>query len=178
MIKVAFIFVLFVLPCMAVQVNKIDGLGSLRAEVQKLENELAVSQEKLTQCAEKNQNFKIAGIATVGLTGVGIATNVALSNTKKNQKAQIKMMESQIDTADIELKKLEQEFENLQQNVDEKELAKKLDATLTDTERKRIVELYNSGGDLKVIDGDISESDKVLFKKVIQAARDSQKPQN
>lgn len=54
--------------------NKINELTKRRDELK-----LAIS-----QCESKTNKFKIAGITTLGVTGVGIAGNVALHNKIQN----------------------------------------------------------------------------------------------
>ena len=57
-----------------------DGL---KAEIAQLEETLAEKQAGLEACAQKNQNFKVAGIAALSLTGAGVAGTVYLNQKNK-----------------------------------------------------------------------------------------------
>ena len=175
---------IFVLPCNgAIQVKLAggsdDGLDYLRNEIKKLENELNSKTEKLNKCAEKNKNFQIAGIATVGLAGVGVATNISLYSKMKDQKKLAENMNNKIRTANAEMDRFMSDMEKWSQNLDYDKFLQELDTQLTETEKQRVVELYNNDFDLeKVYNGNtdnIPESDKILFEKVIRAMRKCQK---
>jgi hypothetical protein len=51
----------------------------LTRQLEGLESERAMKMAELTKCEKEVKNFKIAGISTLGLTGVGIGINIALS---------------------------------------------------------------------------------------------------
>lgn len=160
-------------PCFAtIQVTKDnsgDGLIALRNEITQLENQLASKTETLNKCAEKNKNFQIAGITTIGLAGVGVATNVSLNSKLKDQKLSIENMKNKIKTADTESEKFMKDFEELQKNLDTEKFTQEIKNTLTEQEFSRLQELYNNDFD------NISESDKVLFNKIIHTMRKCQK---
>lgn len=167
----AVIFVhLVVSPCVAgIQISNVssaDDLGHLRNEIAKLEAELASNTEKLNACASKNKNFKIAGIATIGLTSAGVATNIALHSKAKNQEKQAHSMLNKIKMAEAEV----DEFAHLLENVDQEKFTQELKKTLTDDELKRLAEIYEMSDDKA-----LSDSDKVLLAKIIKVAKNSQK---
>ena len=169
-------------PCMAavrIVGGENDGLDYLRNEISRLEKRLEQKTETLNKCAEKNKNFQIAGIVTVGLAGAGVATNISLYSKMKDQKKLTENMNNKIAIADTKVSEFEKEREKLLQNLDYNKFLQELDTQLTDTEKQRVVELYNNDFDLeKVYNGDtdnIPESDKVLFEKVIRAMRKCQK---
>ena len=65
-----------------------ESLEYIQREIMQLEQELAQKKETLDKCAKKNKNFKIAGITTVGLTGVGrsqMSPCIPSNKTKKNK---------------------------------------------------------------------------------------------
>jgi len=170
----------FALPCVAaVQMYanaSSDNLDSLRNEITHLEKELATKTEKLNKCASKNKNFKIAGIATVGLTGVGVATNVAMHTKIKDQKKQIDNIIKKIDTADARGEEFLKEMERLLANVDEDRWLEELENTLTDEEWSRWEELsHEFEKDDVVVDDDFLDTNMVLFEKIIRSMRNSQK---
>lgn len=160
-------------PCIAeTQISTIysgDGLIALRNEITRLENQLASKTETLNKCAEKNKNFQVAGVATIGLAGVGIATNVSLHSTIKEQKQQTENMKDKIKNADIESEKFTKEFEELEKNIDAEKFAQEIKTTLTEQEFARLQELYNNDFE------NIAESDKILFEKMLRAMRKCQK---
>ena len=133
-----------------------DGLDPLRSEIIQLQQQLEQKQKKLNECATKNKNFKIAGVATVGLAGAGVITNVSLANDMKEQLK--------------EAENLGQRFGEIVANADEKKLFDELDKTLTFTEKQRLKEIYESSGNIEV-----SETDRSLLQKVSAAAQKSQK---
>ena len=53
-------------------------------EIQRLISEKQQKIAALEKCSRKGKGFKIAGISTIGLTAVGIAGNVALSNERED----------------------------------------------------------------------------------------------
>jgi hypothetical protein len=58
-------------------------LQKIEDEIRKLEIEKTNETQKLEECAKKTKGFKIAGITTLALTGVGVAANVALAVQNK-----------------------------------------------------------------------------------------------
>lgn len=58
----------------------------LTEQLKKLESEYAIKTEELTQCEQELKKFKIAGISTIGLTGVGVGVNISLSEKIKAAK--------------------------------------------------------------------------------------------
>jgi len=60
-----------------------QSFDSLQAEIAELEATLAEKQAGLEACAQKNQNFKVAGIAALSLTGAGVAGTVYLNQKNK-----------------------------------------------------------------------------------------------
>ncbi|MCR4917320.1 MAG: hypothetical protein K5912_00045 [Alphaproteobacteria bacterium] len=60
-------------------------LDALNSEISKLEEEHEKKLADLQDCEKKNQNFKIAGIATLAGTGVGVAGNVILHKKYANK---------------------------------------------------------------------------------------------
>lgn len=60
-------------------------LDALNSEISKLEEEHEKKLADLQDCEKKNQNFKIAGIATLAGTGVGVAGNVILHKKYSNK---------------------------------------------------------------------------------------------
>ncbi|MBQ6736413.1 MAG: hypothetical protein IJQ90_02905 [Alphaproteobacteria bacterium] len=170
----------FALPCDAVQIKQIggsnDGMDYLRNEIIKLENNLANKTEKLNECAEKNKNFQIAGIATVGLAGVGVATNISLYSKMKDQVKQGEQMDTYIKNAEADWAKFEQGFNEWSKNLDEQCFSNYYNTQLTHRERTRFEDLYIHRYNIeKYIGDDISESDKTLFIKMAQGMRKCQK---
>ena len=51
----------------------------LDAQIAKLEKEIETKYKTLEKCAKENHNYKIAGVATLAATGVGIYANVKLN---------------------------------------------------------------------------------------------------
>lgn len=185
-ILVNLFFIFVVLPCnSAIQVTvnngSNDGLGYLRNEIRKLENELELKTNKLNKCAEKNKNFQIAGIATIGLMVTGVTTNISLYSKIKDQKKMAINMNNKIKNANIQADNFMKDVEKLSQNVDYDKYVLELDSSLTDAEKQRFIEMYNNDFDLdkmyngNVNDSNISESDKVLLGKMVRAMRNSQK---
>lgn len=185
-ILVNLFFIFVVLPCNgAIQVTvnngSDDGLGYLRNEIRNLENELELKTDKLNKCAAKNKNFKIAGIATIGLTVAGAATNISLYSKIKDQKKMAISMSDKIKNANIQADEFMKDMEKLSENIDYDKYFQELDSLLTDSEKQRFIELYDNDFDLDKLyngnasDSNISESDKVLMKKMARAMRNSQK---
>jgi hypothetical protein len=52
----------------------------LTQQLERLESERAIKMKELTKCEKEVKNFKIAGISTLGLTGVGVGINIALAS--------------------------------------------------------------------------------------------------
>ena len=147
----------------------------IRNEIAYLEKELATKTEKLNACASKNKNFQIAGIATVGLAGAGVATNISLYSKMKDQKKQADNMMKTINAADAQANDLLKEMERLTANLDLDRFVRALDGSLTQSERERITELQNQNWDLGADTDSVSDSDKLLLEKIIKAMKNSQK---
>ena len=168
----------FTVPCSgAVQVKMVggtdDGLDYLRNEIRKLENDLANKTEKLNKCAEKNKNFQIAGIATVGLAGAGVATNISLYSKMKDQKKQAENMNNKIATANTKMNEFEKEMEKWAQNLDPEKFYEECQKeNITDADFQRIKQKIDQD-DFE----NITESDKIIMEKILRAARKSQKEQ-
>lgn len=138
--------------CMAavqINVNNFnDEYVSLRNEIRHLENELVEKTERLNKCAEKNKNFKIAGVATVGLAGAGIATNISLYDKIKSQQKRNEQLVNRIEHAKIEYAKtFGKDFEHLADNVDmdefEQVFSQEISSQFTESELARLKELRN-----------------------------------
>ena len=56
----------------------------LDAQIVSLEAERATKLAELNACEKRNKNFKIAGLSTLALTGVGVYTNVKLNKKLTN----------------------------------------------------------------------------------------------
>lgn len=133
--------------CMAavqINVNNFnDEYVSLRNEIRHLENELVEKTERLNKCAEKNKSFKIAGVATVGLAGAGIATNISLYDKIKSQQKRNEQLVNRIENA----KTLRKDFEHLAENVDmdkfEQVFSQEISSQFTESELARLEELNN-----------------------------------
>ena len=136
--------------CMAavqINVNNFnDEYVSLRNEIKHLENELVEKTERLNKCAEKNKSFKIAGVATVGLAGAGIATNISLYDKIKSQQKRNEQLVNRIENA----KTLGKDFEHLEHladNVDmdefEQVFSQEISSQFTESELARLKELNN-----------------------------------
>lgn len=171
------IIISFSSPCNAdIQINSTnsspnDGLNYLRNEIRKLETELNTKTDKLNKCAAKNKNFKIAGVTTVGLTGVGVATNVSLHSKIKDQKNLVANLNNKIKTADAETNKLIQEIQELGVNADVEKCQKEIAEKLTPAEISRLEYFANTDEN----ELGLSESDKVLVEKCIRILRQCQK---
>ncbi len=170
----------FVEPCTAVQIKSVggsdDNLGSLRNEIVKLESQLEQKTQMLNKCAEKNKNFQVAGIATVGLAGVGVATNVSLYSKMKAQTQQNTYMTNQIQNNYDTIKDFEQDLDDLSKNLDDQCFRDQYHQQLTYMEQARFEDLYTHRYNLeKYIGDEISESDKTLFTKIIHGMQKCQK---
>lgn len=136
--------------CMAavqINVNNFnDEYVSLRNEIRHLENELVKKTERLNKCAEKNKNFKIAGVATVGLAGAGIATNISLYDKIKSQQKRNEQLVNRIEHAKTLGKDVEH-LEHLAENVDmdkfEQVFSQEISSQFTESELARLEELNN-----------------------------------
>ncbi len=136
--------------CMAavqINVNNFnDEYVSLRNEIRHLENELVEKTERLNKCAEKNKNFKIAGVATVGLAGAGIATNISLYDKIKSQQKRNEQLVNRIEHAKTLGKDVEH-LEHLAENVDmdkfEQVFSQEISSQFTESELARLKELSN-----------------------------------
>lgn len=136
--------------CMAavqINVNNFnDEYVSLRNEIRHLENELVEKTERLNKCAEKNKNFKIAGVATVGLAGAGIATNISLYDKIKSQQKRNEQLVNRIEHAKTLGKDVEH-LEHLADNVDmdkfEQVFSQEISSQFTESELARLKELRN-----------------------------------
>ena len=169
-----------VTPCMAavrIVGGENDGLDYLRNEISRLEKKLEQKTETLNKCAEKNKNFQIAGVVTVGLAGAGVATNISLYSKMKDQKKLTENMNNKIATADTKFSEFEKEMEKLLQNLDYNKFLQELDTQLTDAEKQRVVELYDNDFDLEKVYNYNTDNipDKELLEKVIRAMRKCQK---
>lgn len=137
--------------CMAavqINVNNFnDEYVSLRNEIKHLENELVEKTERLNKCAEKNKSFKIAGVATVGLAGAGIATNISLYDKIKSQQKRNEQLVNRIENAKENAKTFGKDFEHLAENVDMDELEQvayqEFSSQFTESEFARLEELNN-----------------------------------
>ncbi len=171
------IIISFSSPCNAdIQINSTDsfpndGLNYLRNEIRKLETELNTKTDKLNKCAAKNKNFKIAGVTTVGLTGVGVATNVSLHSKIKDQKNLVANLNNKIKSADTEANKLIQEIQELGVNADVEKCQKEIAEKLTSAEISRFEYFANADEN----EPELSESDKILLEKFISILRQCQK---
>ncbi|MFQ6760210.1 MAG: hypothetical protein ACLRFM_02320 [Alphaproteobacteria bacterium] len=118
------IIISFSSPCNAdIQINSTDsfpndGLNYLRNEIRKLETELNTKTDKLNKCAAKNKNFKIAGVTTVSLTGVGVATNISLYSKTKDQVNQANNMNQSITKTNKDWKDFQNEMNSLDIDFD------------------------------------------------------------
>ena len=160
-----FLMCFYIMPGIsAEQIDEVrnDGLDYLRNEISNLEKELAQKTEKLNKCAKKNKNFKIAGATTLGLTGAGVATNIALKSKKETQKKQVEKMNNTINDAYKKVEETMAEFEKMRKNADEECVERQM-SQLTKTEKARLKELNNS--DWEDFDPDESETDKQLLTK-------------
>lgn len=136
--------------CMAavqINVNNFnDEYVSLRNEIRHLENELVEKTERLNKCAEKNKNFKIAGVTTVGLAGAGIATNISLYDKIKSQQKRNEQLVNRIEHAKTLGKDVEH-LEHLAENVDmdkfEQVFSQEISSQFTESELARLEELNN-----------------------------------
>lgn len=158
-----------------VQINTIGGsndkLDYLRNKIRKLEIELANKTEKLNKCAEKNKNFKIAGIATVGLAGAGVVTNVSLYSKMKNQATQWNNMAQEIAKTNQEWKDFLTEKNSLDIDWNKfRTAAEEEDLTIDE---------YNYLVEHNFFDGvslsGLSESDRNLIQKVDRVLYKSKK---
>ena len=64
---------------------------------------------ELEKCSGNINGWKIAGISTLGLTAVGVAGNIALSNTQKDYDKKIEKTDKQISDTQENIKKLEEQ---------------------------------------------------------------------
>lgn len=176
---ICLILIIVCIPCfgaikqngVAINNNYYDNTIALQNEISRLENELEQKTARLNQCAEKNQNFKIAGIAAVGLTGVGVATNISKYSKMREQEK----------TGEKIVKNIENEQEkvkNINENLNMDCVKRKISTELTFEERKRLSEigeevLKNSSLYLSTFQA--SGSDGELLKKFMQIKRECQK---
>ena len=65
--------------------------------------------EELEKCSGNINGWKIAGISTLGLTAVGVAGNIALSNTQKDYDKKIEKTDKQISDTQENIEKLEEQ---------------------------------------------------------------------
>lgn len=151
------------------------GDSALENEIIQLENQLAQKQEELNKCAQKNKNFKIAGITTVGLTGVGAVANISIAKKNKDMSQQIQKMNNKIQTLEKQEEELANEFEKLLENLDEQKFDNEIKKTLTAEEENRMKHLLLEAD---LVLEDLSESDKAILKKYMTALRISQKTKN
>ena len=57
----------------------------LDAQIEQLEHERAQKLADLQECEKKTKGFKIAGLSTLALTGVGVYANIKLNEKLKKQ---------------------------------------------------------------------------------------------
>ncbi|MDR1338270.1 MAG: hypothetical protein LBJ73_04570 [Rickettsiales bacterium] len=89
---------------------------NLESQIRSLESELARKMSELESCAKKTKNFQVAGGITLGLTAVGVATNVAQYNTRQSQINQAKNLGTKLGHQLVEQHSLSSEFD---QGIDE-----------------------------------------------------------
>ena len=77
--KVLMLFLLF-LP-FAVYAESVDMLDYQINELTRRRDDL---KKQIEECETKTRKFKIAGVSTLGATGVGVVGNIALHNKIKN----------------------------------------------------------------------------------------------
>lgn len=169
-------------PCIAANIKKVgsdDNTNHLISEIRTLENQLEQKNEILNKCASKNKNFQVAGIATVGLAGIGIATNVSLYSKMKEQIKQSESMKNKIQDADISWQNFSTEIDTLSRNIDKNCYNLWFNNELNDSEQMRFTELYNNRSNLDEFYSfdldNIPESDKVIFEKMVRGMRKCQK---
>lgn len=68
--------------------------------------------QALEKCEGKRKGFMIAGISTIGLTGVGVVGNVALANANKRTEAELTSQKQTLATKKQELADRKKELEN------------------------------------------------------------------
>ena len=159
-------FIVFLPRCDAIQISTVGGsndvLDYLRNEINKLETELANKTEKLNKCAEKNKNFKIAGIATVGLAGAGVVTNVSLYSKMKKQVTQGDNTIQEIDKTYKEWEAFQNEKSSLDIDWDKFEIAAEEEGLTTD-ELEYLLEHKHNLSNVSI--NSLSEKDRNLLKK-------------
>ena len=82
MIKIVVVLVLVILPLAAKSDDSMLN-QMLDAQIANLEREYSEKMAILQQCERETKGFKIAGITTLSLTGVGIYANVKLADKLK-----------------------------------------------------------------------------------------------
>ena len=82
MTKIAVVFIVLLLPCFVRADDSMLG-QMLDAQIASLEREYSEKMSVLQQCEKETKGFKIAGITTLTLTGVGIYANQKLSEKLK-----------------------------------------------------------------------------------------------
>lgn len=170
-----FIFLCISTPCgAAIKIisSQNNSLDSLRNEISKLETQLKQKTDTLNKCAQENKNFQIAGIATVGLAGAGVATNISLYSKIKDQKKIEKTLNSKIANAKLQEENFLNDVDKLSENLDYDKFLQNLDSQLTETEKQQIIRLYENDSDFE---DNISDSDKKLFEKMVNIMQQSQK---
>ena len=85
MTKLIVAFCLIVSVSQAVLAETDIRIQMLDAQIEKLEQERAQKLSDLQQCEKQSKNFKIAGLSTLALTGVGVYANVKLNEKLKKQ---------------------------------------------------------------------------------------------
>ena len=81
---------LIVVFCSLVFVSQVFAAADIRiqmldAQIEQLEHERAQKLADLQDCEKKTKGFKIAGLSTLALTGVGVYADIKLSEKLKKQ---------------------------------------------------------------------------------------------
>lgn len=123
-----------------------NSFARLQKEIEKLEEELGQKQETLEACANKNKNFKLAGITTLGLTGAGAAGNIIMyRNFKKGERENNNIL-TKLDSANSSAPEITKEelasIDAKAHNADKECLKKKgFSADYTETYSKKYVDI-------------------------------------
>ena len=83
--KLIVAFCLIVSVSQAVVAETDIRIQMLDAQIEKLERERADKLATLQQCEKQSKNFKIAGLSTLALTGVGVYANIKLNDKLNKQ---------------------------------------------------------------------------------------------
>ena len=76
-------FCLFVFVSRDVAATTDIRIQMLDAQIEKLEHERAKKLADLQECEKQTKGFKIAGLSTLALTGIGVYANIKLSEALK-----------------------------------------------------------------------------------------------